>query len=437
MHEIQIWCRRGDSNKQQNQLFILSLCYYNFRFPHVYLHMKSRNIREFHQTSPMGPLFFRGHHDPSVKIFSRLSVAFKSSRHVGDSSRPARHAWRSSNSSRASTTPDTGTPPWATSAPTTSNGQRRRLCRGRRANFIVRLEPSPVLPGAASQRSRHTPRGHPIYRIGRRLYVHRLSPTSGLGTTALNCPLKRGNSSRSSRAWLWTSVSEDAVYFHVDPSRGAGVARKLFGTAGLHTVIVCDRDSAYKKMARIPGGLVTLAWCWSHMRRDFIHCAAGEVRVTRWCRRWIERIALIYRLNEARLAHYDPGRDRQSAAFDAAQAALKKALDGLFAEAGRVGLLAGARARGQGVALAAEPSRGLERLRRPPADADGQQRRRARAEGTGDRETALVRLRQRDRRPVHGDDVLGPRYPRAGRHRPSPLAGGMAGGMCGERRPGA
>ncbi len=61
--------------------------------------------------------------------------------------------------------------------------------------------------------------------------------------------------SRSSRAWLWTSVSEDAVYFHIDPSRGAEVARKLFGTAGLHTVIVCDRYSAYKKMARIPGGL--------------------------------------------------------------------------------------------------------------------------------------------------------------------------------------
>ena len=39
------------------------------------------------------------------------------------------------------------------------------------------------------------PGGHPIYRIGRRLYVHRLSPTpQGLGTTAINCPLKRGNS---------------------------------------------------------------------------------------------------------------------------------------------------------------------------------------------------------------------------------------------------
>ena len=80
---------------------------------------------------------------------------------------------------------------------------------------------------------------------------------------------------------------------------------------------------------------MTLAWCWSHVRRDYIHCAAGEVRLTPWCERWIERIALIYRLNEARLARYDPGLERQGAAFDAAQAALKKALDGLFAEAGR------------------------------------------------------------------------------------------------------
>ena len=73
-------------------------------------------------------------------------------------------------------------------------GEGNATCSAQRSS--CRLEPSPVLPGAASQRSRHTPRGHPIYRIGKRLYVHRLSPTSGLGTTALNCPLKRGNSSR-------------------------------------------------------------------------------------------------------------------------------------------------------------------------------------------------------------------------------------------------
>ena len=140
---------------------------------------------------------------------------------------------------------------------------------------------------------------------------------------------------RSSRAWLWTSVSEDAVYFHVDPSRSAEVAKTMFGVAVRHTVIVCDRYSAYKKLARELDGAVILCWCWVHVRRDFIHCAAGEVRLTQWRRRWIEQIALLYRLNEARLIHYDPGLERQNAAFVTAQSALKKALEGLFAEAGR------------------------------------------------------------------------------------------------------
>ena len=140
---------------------------------------------------------------------------------------------------------------------------------------------------------------------------------------------------RSGRAWLWASASSDAVYFHIDPSRSADVAMKLFGAAGSHTVLVCDRYSAYKKMARELGGLVTLSSCWAHQRRTFIDCAAGEARLTPWCERWIGRIALLYRLNEARLARYDPGAERQDAAFDAAHDALKKALESLFAQARR------------------------------------------------------------------------------------------------------
>ena len=140
---------------------------------------------------------------------------------------------------------------------------------------------------------------------------------------------------RSSRAWLWTSVSADAVYFHVDPSRSAEVAMKLFGGAGRHTVLVCDRYSAYKKLARELDGAVILAFCWSHQRRTIIDCAAGEERLTPWGERWIGRIALLYRLNEARLAHYDPVLEQQGAAFDAAQIALKKALEGMFTQAQR------------------------------------------------------------------------------------------------------
>ena len=140
---------------------------------------------------------------------------------------------------------------------------------------------------------------------------------------------------RSGRAWLWTAVGNGAVRFHIDASRSAEAAAELLGDLTPETVIVCDRYSAYKRLAQRLGGSVVLAFCWAHMRRDFIRCAAAQVRLTGWCEAWLERIAAIYRLNEARLACYDPGVERQSAAFDAAQGALAAALDGLFAAAQR------------------------------------------------------------------------------------------------------
>ena len=138
---------------------------------------------------------------------------------------------------------------------------------------------------------------------------------------------------RSRRAWLWISVSADAVYFLIDPSRSAEVAMKLFGSVKGIVFLVCDRYAAYGKMARELDGKVILCWCWVHQRRDFIECAAGQAKLTEWCREWIERIASVYRLNEARLEHYDPGLERPAPEFGAAQGELKKAVDGLFAHA--------------------------------------------------------------------------------------------------------
>ena len=61
---------------------------------------------------------------------------------------------------------------------------------------------------------------------------------------------------RSSRAWLWTSLSADAVSFHIDPSRSAEAAQKLFAAAVPHTVLVFDRYRAYKRLARLLGSVV-------------------------------------------------------------------------------------------------------------------------------------------------------------------------------------
>ena len=138
---------------------------------------------------------------------------------------------------------------------------------------------------------------------------------------------------RSPRAWLWVSVTVDAAYFHIDPSRSAEAALRVFGAALAVQVLVVDRLSAYKKLARVLDGRVILAWCWAHQRRDFIDRAAGRVELTDWCRAWLERIASIYRLNKARLSHYRPGLEQQDEAFAAAQQTLQTELKRLFATA--------------------------------------------------------------------------------------------------------
>ena len=144
-----------------------------------------------------------------------------------------------------------------------------------------------------------------------------------------------GEAGRSRRAWLWISVGKDAVYYHIDASRGAEAAMKLFGSAEGTVFLVCDRYVAYVKMARELGGKVILCWCWIHQRRDFVECAAGHAKLTQWCEAWIGRFASVFRLNKERLKHYDPActLECQSPTFDAAQDALKKAVDELFAQA--------------------------------------------------------------------------------------------------------
>ena len=143
-----------------------------------------------------------------------------------------------------------------------------------------------------------------------------------------------GETGRSRRAWLWISVGKDAVYYHIDASRSAEAAMKLFGSVKGTVFLVCDRYVAYVKMARELDGKVILCWCWIHQRRDFIKCAASQVNLRPWCEGWIERFASVCRLNKERLKHYDPARalERQSPAFDAAQAPLKKAVEDLFAQ---------------------------------------------------------------------------------------------------------
>jgi hypothetical protein len=60
-----------------------------------------------------------------------------------------------------------------------------------------------------------------------------------------------------------------------------------------------DRFSSYKFLA----ALLTLAFCWTHVRRDFVEAQAGaQPDSGAWAQEWIKRIGGLYHLHAQRVA---------------------------------------------------------------------------------------------------------------------------------------
>jgi transposase len=108
------------------------------------------------------------------------------------------------------------------------------------------------------------------------------------------------------RWYLWVIRSASGIVYVMAPGRGAKVPLKYFSQLLVQTVVVCDRYAAYKKLARIMGLL--LAFCWAHVRRDYLTLARSYPQEQAWAMGWVQRIGTLYHLNEARLAvRDDPG----------------------------------------------------------------------------------------------------------------------------------
>jgi transposase len=71
----------------------------------------------------------------------------------------------------------------------------------------------------------------------------------------------------------WGGADPPAVVFHYAPGRGARHPKALL--AGYNGILQCDGYAAYKTLAAAGSG-ITLAFCWSHVRREFIELAKGK-----------------------------------------------------------------------------------------------------------------------------------------------------------------
>ena len=126
--------------------------------------------------------------------------------------------------------------------------------------------------------------------------------------------------------WLWVVKGLDTVIYLLDPSRGHTVVENHFG-AQSRGVLVVDRYAAYQAMIWVKDGVIVLAFCWSHVRRDFIRVGKGWPELKTWALEWLRRIRLLYRLNDRRLAV------RQDApAFGAADGCLRQAVAAMKTE---------------------------------------------------------------------------------------------------------
>jgi transposase len=101
--------------------------------------------------------------------------------------------------------------------------------------------------------------------------------------------------------WLWVVKGLDTVSYLLDRSRGHTVIENHFGVQS-RGVLVVDRYAAYKAMSWVKDEVIVLAYCWSHVRRDFIRVGKGWPELKTWALEWLRRIRLLYRLNDRRLA---------------------------------------------------------------------------------------------------------------------------------------
>lgn len=131
------------------------------------------------------------------------------------------------------------------------------------------------------------------------------------------------------RWWLWVFVGSDTVAFVLDPSRSHEVPENHF-PSDAQLVLVVDRYSAYKAMSQVKCGNVLLAFCWAHVRRDFVEVGKGWTELKPWALAWLERIRELYRYQRERLKQIP-----DSSEFHAADALLRRAVSDMQAHAQR------------------------------------------------------------------------------------------------------
>jgi transposase len=103
------------------------------------------------------------------------------------------------------------------------------------------------------------------------------------------------------RWYLWVFHAQEVVVFVLAAGRSHDVPEEHLGEDA-RGILVVDRYKAYQAITQVKDGLIVLAFCWAHVRRDFLTVARTWPDQQEWALGWVERIGELYRLNAERLA---------------------------------------------------------------------------------------------------------------------------------------
>jgi len=125
------------------------------------------------------------------------------------------------------------------------------------------------------------------------------------------------------RWYLWAFHAAEVVVFVLAQGRSHDVPEDYLGPDATGIMVV-DRYKAYQVIDQVKRGLIVLAFCWAHVRRDFLAVARTWPDQEGWALAWVERIGALYQRNDERLAVRE-----EPARFAAADACLRAAVTSL------------------------------------------------------------------------------------------------------------
>ncbi len=124
---------------------------------------------------------------------------------------------------------------------------------------------------------------------------------------------------KNHRWFLWIFHNTETVVYKIEKTRSSKVLIDYFGSDHEGGTLNVDRYSAYKVIAK--SGLFILAFCWAHVRRDFLNYSKEYPNNEAFGIFWVDKINQLYHLNNERIKH-----DTNSNAFALHDQNLKAAI---------------------------------------------------------------------------------------------------------------